>query len=91
MKAHVCAWDYEGGGGFDWYFTAKAADKAFEKEKGNCLDPKLNAGGWTAYRFDVEVRDGLTNDEVTNAIDADLIEFCDKATSKFRAEQPVTA
>lgn len=91
MKAHVCAWSYEGGGGFDWYFTAEAADKAFEEEQGNCLNPRLFAEGWTAYRFDVEVQDGLSNDEVTNAIDADLIELCDKATIKFRAEQPVFA
>lgn len=86
--AHVCAWDFEGGGGFDWYHTKEAADSAFEKEKENCR--QFVDCNWTAYRFDVEVSEGLTNDEVTREIDGNLILLCDAATIKFRAEQPAT-
>ena len=33
---YVVAWEYETGGGFDWYHTMEAANKGFKEEMKNC-------------------------------------------------------
>lgn len=85
-KVYVVSWEYDTGGGFDWYHTAEAADKMFEKEKINCNDINLRAENWTAFRFDVEVGEQATTDEITGAIDADLGFLTEHAFKTFKAE-----
>lgn len=78
MKVHVVAWAYNSGGGFDWYRTAAAAEKAYEVELRNEKDPTLAREGWKAYRFDYEVTSDKT---ATEEIDWDLIENCEQAAA----------
>lgn len=80
---YVVAWDFEGGGGFDWYFNAADQAEAYTTEKYNCA--QFADSGWTAYQFNVEVPAELSNDEITNFIDDDLLYLCDTATIKYRA------
>jgi len=84
---HVVAWEYDTGGGFDWYHTAVGADEAFEEEKSNAED--LKKENWTAFRFDVVVSNALTSDEITSEIDGDIESLCDNAPIKFKAEKDV--
>jgi len=79
----VCAWEYASGGGFDWYHTAEARDKAFEKEKENCNDPLLKKDNWTAFSFDVEIPEGMPDEDTASYIDFSLDDFCLSAGIKF--------
>ncbi len=79
-KVFVVAWEYDTGGGFDWYYNAYAADVEFEVEKRNCHDPILAKENWTAFRFDVEVESFETT---TDEIDAKLCELCDECQNKY--------
>ena len=89
---YVVAWEYGeripgvpylsgGGGGFDWFFDADAADRAFEAEKKNCTDPALARDNWTAARYDVAVvaDPRLDPDAVTREIEAQDSELFDAA------------
>ena len=80
-KVYVVAWSFENGGGFDWYFTADAASKAYAEEKENATGFKESS--WVAYRFDFEVSPKSTNDEITNQIDQQLVELCESAAEVF--------
>ena len=77
---HVVAWQYRGGGGFDWYAKAEDADTAFEQEKVNALD--LASSGWAAYRFDYDAHSILAN-EIEGEIDERLDELCLQARDWF--------
>lgn len=81
--AYVSAWDYDSGGGFDWFYTKESADTAFELEKLNCVEFKLNE--WVSYRFDIPVPSVMSDYEVTNRIDSDLRYFCDNAPVNYKA------
>lgn len=82
MKVFVTAWHYQGGGGFEWFWTPEAADKAFADEQTNVEE--LRADSWTAYRFDYEspvhtTRESATTeqrDAITREIDEQLDELC---------------
>lgn len=82
---HVLAWEYDTGGGFDWFFTAEAADKAFSEEKSNCDDPTLKRENWTAARYAVEVTaDPTTNAQgVTDEIDGQCLHLFAAAARKY--------
>ena len=73
MKVFVVAWHYDGGAGFDWYYTAKDADEAFEEEKENVLT--FSADKWEAYRFDF-LSECVAPDTVTREIDSNLDDLC---------------
>jgi len=83
MIAFVCAWEYNTGGGFDWYRTFVAADKAFEKEKAVCKE--FADVDWKAFRYNVKLDEGLTDEEITRQIDLSLIEDCNKAEITYQA------
>ena len=84
---YVVAWEYDTGGGFDWYFTSEAADKEFEAEKINCLDANLALENWTAarYNFDTELDPETQGDEITERIDSVCCELFEAAT-KFKKD-----
>lgn len=83
QTVYVVAWSFDTGGGFDWYYTAASADRAFEEEKQNADSPELAREGWTAYRFTVEVT-GNSPEEITDEIDAELLGLCDAAPVRYK-------
>jgi hypothetical protein len=86
---YVVAWRYHDGGAFDWYFTADAADQAYEEEKTNVHAPQDR--GWAAYRFDVPLPATLTNakrQDVTDYINHHLLRFCEMADRIFYTPPP---
>lgn len=52
MKVYVVSWEYDGGGGFDWFYTAEDAAKALEVEKADSTWETVSA-----YAFDAESND----------------------------------
>jgi len=72
---YVVAWQYNTGGGFDWYRHAHDADYAYGQEKQNV--ELFKDSNWTAYRF-TEVVSSL--DAATDEITAQLDELCKAAT-----------
>ena len=86
-RVYVVAWEYSSGGGFDWFFDAPAADRAFVEEKKNVEDPALARDNWTAARYDVEVAADprAEPDKVTREIDAQCCELFDTAPMHYPA------
>jgi len=84
MKVYCVAWEYWygqcGGGGFDWYYSAEDADKAFEAEKEYADSADTT---WDAVRFDAEVTSAET---ATEEIDHRLPELFDAATIRYKHE-----
>lgn len=80
---YVVAFEYESGGGFNWYHTAEAAERAYQAELANC--DRLT--GWSAYRFNYET-ENTDADAITAEIDGQLIELCEAATIKRLAARP---
>ena len=67
-NVYVVSCEYDSGGSFDWYHTAKDADLAFEHEKENCKN--WSDYHWTAFRFDVEVTSKETaSDEIDSKLE----------------------
>lgn len=67
---YVVAWEYESGGGFDWYADRANAVARFERER-DSLDAD------TAYFFyPYTTKADEPADATTDAIDANLIECC---------------
>ena len=89
-EVYVVAWQYRGGGGFDWYKTGEAANRAFEDEKITCMANKDDPCDWTAYRFDFH-RGTLTDDQTTDAIGERLDELCLAAFRWFPRGQEAKA
>lgn len=87
-KVYVVAWEYNTGGGFDWYHTPEDADKAFQAEKVNCLDDNLADENWTAamYEFLTELDPFIDSEDITTRIDSVCCELFDSAAIKFRKE-----
>lgn len=83
MLVFVVAWHYNGGAGFDWYYTADAANKAFEEEKVNAVTFADN--DWTAYRFDFNSLSS-ESEAITEEIDSQLDELSENAAIKFPTE-----
>lgn len=92
-SVYVVAWEYNGGGGFNWYNNPKRADKAFEEEKRNANNPDFARDGWTAFRFDVKVKSdpsrvkpgGNTDNAVSREIDIRLTALTDlPSTIRYR-------
>ena len=65
-RVYVVAWEYEGGGGFDWYNTPEEADKAYETES-----EQDTIIGQLSYRFDYIARDG-DRAAITREIDEEI-------------------
>lgn len=75
-EVYVVAWEYWGGGGFDWYYDRAAAEEAYEAEKANC--EAADADGWTRYFTTVPVDPAMTPDEVTELVDEAVEELPDE-------------
>ena len=76
---HVVTWEYgngNGGGGFNWYYKAENADKAYLAEIDNFLKSDPSS---VVCRFDVKVPDGVAPDAITAWIEPRQTEFSDKA------------
>jgi hypothetical protein len=76
VNVHVVAWRFDGGGGFYWYPTPKAADEAFKIEQEN----EGGADNWKAYRFDASVGSLETATE-------EIEQTCDDACDRIDASK----
>ena len=68
MKIYIVAWEYIGGGGFDWYWEKKIAKKMYQEEKRN--EKEFKRTKWTAYYREIDLT--MFSDEITNMIDGIL-------------------
>lgn len=66
-KVYVVAWEYNTGGGFDWYHSQEDGDSAYGKELENC--EFFNDENWTARQCIFVVPEGLSNHEITDHIE----------------------
>lgn len=64
---HVVAWEFEGGGGFDWYPHKEHADKAYVEELKNV--EAFKESNWKATQFSVEIPSEWDRDKTTDEID----------------------
>lgn len=80
ITVYVVAWQYNTGAGFDWYRRPGDADTAYKEEEDNA--DELAEEGWSAYRFDVAVSAKLSDEQITEFIDGQLDELCQKAPQK---------
>jgi sugar phosphate isomerase/epimerase len=83
MKVYVVAWEYGGGGGFDWYPDPDAASQAWKEEQKNCI--AFAKENWEAVTFEYETQN--VGEAITTEIDHQLPELFDKATTRYKAEQ----
>jgi hypothetical protein len=67
-KVYVVSWEYDGGGGFDWFYDKAIAKHALEQEK---KEPSWDA----VYFWEHETSLLPDADAVTKEIDRDLFEF----------------
>ena len=81
MKVYVVAWEYIGGGGFDWYYTKESALTEFNAEKEICKEFKEDE--WTAAYFEYQSSANEV-DDITDEIDANLCFLFDDAKLKYR-------
>ncbi|MBK6616620.1 hypothetical protein [Ottowia sp.] len=83
----VHAWYLPGSSaGFDWYRSQDAADAAYTQDVNDALkDPARKGETYCCYRFDVQVPLGLSDEAVTDRIDADLDELSESATKFWPA------
>jgi len=79
MKVYCVGWEYEYGGGFDWFLTSVEADKAFENEKSTA--DHFATANWIICRFDVDVSDA---EHAVAEIDQQFPELFDAATIRYR-------
>ncbi len=63
---YVVAWEYDGGGGFDWYRAKTDTDVAFVEEQKNA--DELVDEHWTAVQFDFEVPEKMSAEDLTERI-----------------------
>lgn len=81
---YVVAWEYDTGGGFDWYHSEELADKYFEEEKINCEE--FWEDHWEVRQFTCEFSPDLSNEEITEAIAANEEELYNAATKRWNAD-----
>lgn len=74
-------WEYESGGGFDWYESRTTATEAFEVEKKNC--DELSTSEWKCVLVEYPVLDGKMGDEITDAINDDFCNLFDSASVRY--------
>lgn len=65
-KVWVVAWEYDGGGGFDWYYTQEAAKKARRAEQRN--EREFRNERWKAILFEYNPR-ARKPESITREID----------------------
>ena len=53
---YVVVWEYDGGGGFDWYDKVEPANTAFAEELRNQRNPMLKKENWIALFKVMQVR-----------------------------------
>ena len=84
MIVHVHAWYMPGSSaGFDWYREEGNAAKAFAQDVQSALtDQSRSSEVYCCYQFEMEVKDGLSAQAITDAVDAELDERSE-STSKF--------
>lgn len=66
---YVVAWEYKGGGGFDWYRIEEEAKKAFHVEREN--ESQFSDEHWKAYFFLVETN-AQDDQSITDEIEMKL-------------------
>lgn len=84
---YVVAWEYGpteeegggGGGGFNWYPKIEDRDAAYQEELKNTEQPNLD--NWRAIKFDAQVNDDMSRDEITALLDAMIWELSHKQLS----------
>lgn len=64
----VVAWEYETGGGYDWFNTLEAANTGYENELVNC--EVFKEDNWKARQCIIVVPENMTNEEITDHIEA---------------------
>jgi hypothetical protein len=76
---YVHAFEYAtSGGGFDWYHTAEAADKAFEEGYYGPDDAEASAD----FRFDVTFPADTPAEQITQEIDDNIFDYCASASKR---------
>lgn len=85
MKIYVVAWEYDNGGGFNWFYKKEAALTMFDNEKKNCNN-WIDVNHQAAY-FEYESKSEIP-EEINNEIDADLESLFNNATMKYKAIKP---
>ena len=70
MKIYIVAWEYNGGGGFDWYLKKKDALEAIKDERKNEIVWKKDK--WTAFYFEVDLLS--IRDDITDMLDGGIVE-----------------
>ena len=55
-KVYVVSWEFNTGGGFDWYFDRRTAKRAYKAELENERYPILAEEGWKASFHTYNVR-----------------------------------
>lgn len=81
MIKFVVAWEYDTGGGFEWYHTEAKAKKAFKKEKKVC--DTFKDENWTVARYSLVVASDLSPDAITTTIADRQCEMFDNAVKKY--------
>jgi len=79
MKVYINGWEFNYGGGFDWYFEKEIAELAFKKEKKNVKE--FVKDKWTAFLLEYDTKK-IDSDEITEEIDLILPELIDKKLYK---------
>ena len=70
MKIYIVAWEYNGGGGFDWYTKKKDAIKAIREERK--IEIEFKKDKWTAFYFEIDLAN--FQEEITNMLDGGIVE-----------------
>ena len=89
MKIYIVAWEYDTGGGFNWFYKKEAALTAFDDEKKNCNDwVEVN---WQVAYFEYKSKSEIP-EEIDNEIEINLETLFNSATMKYKAikEYPET-
>lgn len=84
MIVHVHAWYRPGSSaGFDWYREESQAARAFAEDvKSALVDTSRNNETYCCYQFEMEVDNGLSDQAITDAVDAELDDRSE-SSSKF--------
>jgi hypothetical protein len=78
QRVFVHAWEHSpgdaGSGGFDWYWSPEALDRAYNK--GIATRIKADPEDCADFRFTLDVPFSMDPGEITSLIDGDLQELC---------------
>jgi hypothetical protein len=70
MKVFAVGWEFDGGGGFDWYYQKSAQKIALKTEQENVKAFKNE--NWIAFTFSADVPEDVDTERVTELIDANI-------------------